>query len=229
MKDKIYKKHRRIKITLMIIGLFIIPVYSILFGTNGDLILMTFSQVGGRIDGKLEALIIWGILCSIYFYYGIEYMLKLIKRENNHVTTILAIGCGSLILTVLLPFNTMMYPASSEIHNDLARVAIVLIIISVLMFIFELKKFDKTVFKKCLITYIISLIILVISFIFFKVSSIFQIIFASIMSYFIIIALLIIEKSKKINLVDSFTFSESKKQENSKLLMDEVNSVFEDE
>ena len=49
------------------------------------------------------------------------------------------------------------------------------------------------------------------------------------MSYFIIIALLIIEKSKKINLVDSFTFSESKKQENSKLLMDEVNSVFEDE
>jgi len=123
----------------------------------------------------------------------------------------------------------MMYPASSEIHNDLARVAIVLIIISVLMFIFELKKFDKTVFKKCLITYIISLIILVISFIFFKVSSIFQIIFASIMSYFIIIALLIIEKSKKINLVDSFTFSESKKQENSKLLMDEVNSVFEDE
>ena len=138
----------------MIIGLFIIPVYSILFGTNGDLILMTFSQVGGRIDGKLEALIIWGILCSIYFYYGIDYMLKLIKRENNHVTTILAIGCGSLILTVLLPFNTMMYPASSEIHNDLARVAIVLIIISVLMFIFELKKFDKTVFKKCLITYI---------------------------------------------------------------------------
>lgn len=229
MEEKVYKKHKRVKIFLMIVGMIIIPIYSILFGTNGDLKLMTFSQVGGRIDGKLELLIIWGILCSIYFYYGIEYMMKLIKSKSNIVSTLLSIGCGSLILTVLLPFNTMMYPASSEIHNNLARVAIVMILISVLMFIFEIKKFDRKVFKKCLITFIVSIVILVVAFIFYDVSSMFQIIFSTLMSYFIIIAFLLIERSDNIDLVYSYFIDKNNKVENEKALLEEVNSVFEDE
>ncbi len=54
------KNIKRIKYILIILGLVIIPLYSIFFGANGDLFDMTFSQVGGRFDGKLESLIVWG-------------------------------------------------------------------------------------------------------------------------------------------------------------------------
>lgn len=230
-KKEILSRHNRIKIFFIIIGLVIIPIYSYLFGNNGDLILMTFSQVGGRIDGKLEGLIIWGLICAVYFYSIIEYMLMMIKRKNYFVTGTLLIGCISLILTVYLPFNTVMYPASSEIHNNLARIAVAMIIISVLLFVFSLKKFDNKVFIKSIIAFGVSIILLILCFLRCGVSSIFQIVFASIMSYLSLIIFLFIEKSDKLDLNEAILLkTESfEKEKPSKAFTEEVESVFESE
>ena len=94
------KKHKRIKYILIILGLVIIPLYSIFFGANGDLFDMTFSQVGGRFDGKLESLIVWGGICSIYFYIMIDYMQMMIQKDNKLVTLLVGLGCICLMITV---------------------------------------------------------------------------------------------------------------------------------
>ena len=232
MKEKeVIKKHKRIKLIFIIIGMFIIPIYSFLFGNHGDLILMTFSQVGGRIDGKLEGLIIWGLICAIYFYFIIEYMQMMVKMKNYFVTGSLLLGCVSLILTVFLPFNTVMYPASIEIHNNLARVAVAMIIISVLLFVISLRRFDEKVFLKSIIAFALSILILIICFLNCGVSSIFQIVFASIMAYLSILIFLFIEKSKKLDLQEAIlSKSEAiEKVKPSKAFNEEVESVFDKE
>lgn len=224
------KRHKRIKYILMVVGLLIIPVYSVFFGANGDLIDMTFSQVGGRIDGKLESLIIWGGLCSIYFYSIIEYMQMLLEKENKLVAWLVGLGCICLMITVFLPFNTMMYPVSSEIHNNLVRVAVVIIIIAVLYFVLNLKKVNKKTYTISLVTYLICILLLVGIFLKYHVSSVFQIAFVTVMSYFLIFEFVLIEKCPNVDIARALDEKKKEIEKNkpTTALYDEVESVFED-
>lgn len=224
------KKHKRIKYILIILGLVIIPLYSIFFGANGDLFDMTFSQVGGRFDGKLESLIVWGGICSIYFYIMIDYMQMMIQKDNKLVTLLVGLGCICLMITVFLPFNTMMYPVSSEIHNKLVRVAVFIIIIAVLLFVINLKDLNKKTFLSSLVIYLICILALVIIFLKFHVSSIFQIAFVTVMSYFLMLEFILIEKCPNTNLLKAISEKEAeiKKTNPSSALHEESEAVFDE-
>lgn len=224
------KKHKQIKIALIIIGLIIIPLYSILFGINGDLIDMTFSQVGGRIDGKLQGLIIWGAICSMYFYFTVEYMFMMLGKNNKFVLGLVGIGCICLMVTVFLPFNTMMYPVSSEIHNNLVRVAVAIIIVAILFFVINLKNYDKKTFIISLISYLICIAVILVIFFKYRVSSIFQIAFVTLMCVYLILQFMLIEKSPSTDLLLSLNKKKSEIEKNNptNAFNEEIESVFED-
>ncbi len=205
MSEKtIKRRHLITKIILIVIGFVAIPLYSYFFGNNGDLFLMTFSQVGGRLDGKLEGLILWGFLCSVYFYFVFEYMQMMIEKSSMLVKLFLFAGVITLMVTVFLPFNTMMYPVSSEIHNNLARYAIFFILISIFLFVILLIKFDKKVFAWAISIFSVFVGGLIWCFLKYRVSSIFQIAFASSMSVLAMIIFFLIERSPKFDLYRAY-------------------------
>lgn len=224
------KKHKQVKIALIIIGLIIIPLYSILFGINGDLIDMTFSQVGGRIDGKLQGLIIWGAICSIYFYFAVEYMFMMLGKSNRLILGLVGLGCICLMITVFLPFNTMMYPISSEIHNNLVRVAVVIIILAIMFFVINLKNYDKKTFIISLVSYLICIVVILAIFLKYRVSSIFQIAFVTLMCIYLILQFALIEKSPSTDLLLSLNKKKSEIEKNNptNAFYEEIESVFEE-
>ena len=89
------KKHKIKKLIYGLIGLVIIPIYSYIFSLNGpkgDLILVTFSQIGSRY-GAIENLIIWGILSSFYYFSLIDYLMYLSDTEIPAIKVNLAFSC----------------------------------------------------------------------------------------------------------------------------------------
>ena len=214
---KYYKRHKLTKIIYGILGLIVIPIYAVLFsqiGPNGDLILVTFSQIGSRYGG-LEGLILWGIITSVFFFSFLHYLSIITKVKNILMEICIAIGCLSMLISVFLPFAPTMFPIASETHNFLAYLTAVSVCVSLLFFILAIKRIDLSIFHKSLILYLIILFIGITVYITVGVSSLFQIILVVSFCSFLFIELVIVEKSDKINIFEALEeYENTRNQEN---------------
>lgn len=196
------KKHKIKKTIYGLIGLVIIPIYSYIFslnGPNGDLILVTFSQIGARY-GAIENLIIWGILSSFYYFSLIEYLMYLSDTEIPVLRVTLAFSCLSLLITVFLPFAPTMFPFASETHNILAYITGVSIVLTLLLYNFSFWNRDRNLFYKSFFLLIAVLLVLIIVLIAAGISSLFQIVLSSALCLYMFLELVLLEKSDKIDI-----------------------------
>src|SRR5690554_585398 len=119
----IIKKHQNRKKLFAIAGIFI-PLFTLTFsykGPYGDLILVTFSQIGARY-GAIEQLIIWGIMTAIYYFSFLSYLFAMAGRKSITLKTLLSINCMTLLITVFLPYAPTMFKITSKLHNYLAYI-----------------------------------------------------------------------------------------------------------
>jgi len=196
------KKHKIKKLIYGLIGLVIIPIYSYIFSLNGpkgDLILVTFSQIGSRY-GAIENLIIWGILSSFYYFSLIDYLMYLSDTEIPALKVTLAFSCLSLLITVFLPFAPTMFPFASETHNTFAYITGVAIVLTLFLYNFSFWKRDRDLFYKSFFLLIAVLLVLIIVLITAGVSSLFQIVLSSTLCLYMFLELVFLEKSKKIDI-----------------------------
>ncbi len=196
------KKHKIKKITFGIIGLVIIPFYSYCFSLNGpkgDLILVTFSQIGARY-GAIENLILWGILSSFFYFSIIDYMIYLSDTKIPILKVFLSLSCLSLLITVFLPFAPTMFPIASETHNLLAYVTTVAIILTLLTFLFSFWNRDRNLFYKSFFLLLVIILVLIFLFINYGVNSLFQIILSTSLCLYMFLELCFLEGSSKIDI-----------------------------
>src|SRR5690554_4995749 len=95
----IIKKHQNRKKLFAIAGIFI-PLFTLTFsykGPYGDLILVTFSQIGARY-GAIEQLILWGIMTSIYYFSFLNYLFAMSGKNSIALKTLLSITCMTLLI-----------------------------------------------------------------------------------------------------------------------------------
>lgn len=198
------KKHKIKKVLFLIFGIFI-PLYSYLLsqkGPGGDLILVTFSQIGSRYGG-IEQLIIWGIMTSLYYFTFLSYLFDISGSHSFLLRIMLSVTCLSLLITVFLPFSPTMFPIASSTHNYLAYVTASSTVITMLLFIIELFYIDRHIFKYSLGLFLIVASVLLTVLITYGVSSLFQITLASLMLFFMYIELLLLERSKVIDIYEN--------------------------
>lgn len=198
------KKHYYKKVFFGIFGFLIIPAYSYLFALNGpggDLIIVTFSQIGSRY-GAIESLIFWGIMLSLYYFFFLSYLYQLTGEKNIFFQINLALSCLSILLTVFLPFAPTMFPIAGKLHNILARVSAVSCAVTLLVFVFIYSKIDRAVFIKSLIAFLVVLAFNVLILINYGISSLFQIVLAATFCPYLYLNLLFLEKSDKFNIYE---------------------------
>lgn len=197
----IKKIHQRKKKIFLISGV-IIPLFSLTFsykGPYGNLILVTFSQIGARY-GAIEQLILWGIMSSIYYFFFLSYLFEISGRSSIALKTLLSITCMTLLITVFLPYAPTMFPVTAKTHNYLAYITASSIVTLLLLFIISLYSIDKKLFLKSLITYFIFVSIVVFVLLYFGVSSLFQIVLSISMCILMFALLLYLENCEKINI-----------------------------
>jgi len=195
------KRHLIYKIIFGIFGIIIIPSYAILFSQNGpggDLILVTFSQIGSRYGG-IEGLIIWGIMSSLYYFLFLSYLFNLSGVDNIFLKAMLIITCLSLLITVFLPFAPSMYPVASLTHNRLAYITAIATIVTLFSYVFSLMNVNNQLFLKSIISLSISVTIILVVYLTYGVSSLFQIVLSTILCSFLLCKLLVLLASKWYN------------------------------
>lgn len=195
------KKHKMKKMFYGIFGLFI-PLYSLIFsqkGPHGDLVLVTFSQIGARY-GAIEQLIIWGIITSLYYFSFLSYLFDLSGSSSRVLRMLLSITCLTLLITVFLPYAPSMFPIVAATHNYLAYITATATVFTMSIFIISLYQIDEKLFYRSLIIFAIAVAILIYFLITFGVSSLFQIVLSFIMCSLMYVELILLEKSPKINI-----------------------------
>ncbi|HPN61623.1 MAG TPA: hypothetical protein PLO88_05790, partial [Bacilli bacterium] len=171
--SKYQKRAKNLKLIFLIVGLGVIPLYAIIFsqfGPGGNLILVTFSQIGARY-GAIELFIIWGILTSLYYLAFLSYLTVLTRFNNFIMNFLIGFGVISMLVTVFLPFAPSMYPRASKTHNLLAYVTAVSTLLGLVVFVGSLYRLDLRLFTKSLIALLLVIGISIIVLLVFGVSS----------------------------------------------------------
>jgi len=197
VKKNYQKKAHNYKLLFGIIGLIVIPIYAVIFsqfGPDGDLVLVTFSQIGARY-GAFELLIIWGILTSLYFMGFLSYLASITKFNNIFMSLLIGFGGLSMLVTVFFPFAPSMFPLTSNTHNTLAYVTAVATLFTLVVFVGSLFRIDKALFFKSLITLVVTIVICLTVLEVFGVSSLFQIVFSTLLCGLLFLILRYLEKS----------------------------------
>ena len=200
--SKYQKRAKNLKLIFLIVGLGVIPLYAIIFsqfGPGGNLILVTFSQIGARY-GAIELFTIWGILTSLYYLAFLSYLTVLTRFNNFIMNFLIGFGVISMLVTVFLPFAPSMYPRVSKTHNLLAYVTAVSTLLGLVVFVGSLYRLDLRLFTKSLIALLLVIGISIIVLLVFGVSSLFQIVFSTLLCVLLCLLLLFIEKSPHINI-----------------------------
>ncbi|MGD9605471.1 MAG: hypothetical protein AB7V00_04890 [Bacilli bacterium] len=200
--NKYQKRAKTYKLIFIIVGLVIVPLYALIFsqyGPGGDLILVTFSQIGARY-GAMELLIIWGMLTSLYYLAFLSYLAVLTRFNNFIMNFLIGFGGLSMLVTVFLPFAPSMFPITSETHNFLAYVTAVSTLFSLVVFVGSLFRLDRLLFVKSAILLLIVVAACLTVLIVFGVSSLFQIVFSTLLCALLCLLLIFIEKSPNINI-----------------------------
>lgn len=192
-------KHKKVKIILGIFGLIIIPIFSIAYALEGDLKLMTFSQIAGRYHLR-QYLVVWGLLLAIFIFLGFNYIFILTEMKNNFVRTALTMVCTMLLISVFVPFIPSMFPLIANIHNYMSYATVVFSIVFLYSFVLTLQKTDKRLYKLTMILLNIMILSMIIFYLFVGTSSLFQIEYSFVVSFFLFILLVFIEKSEVIDI-----------------------------
>lgn len=209
------RKHLYKKVFFGLFGFIIIPVYSYLFALNGpggDLIIVTFSQIGSRYRA-IESLIFWGIMLSLYYFFFLSYLYRLTKSKSVFFQINLALSCLSILLTVFLPFAPTMYPLAAKTHNFLARVSAVSCAVTLFVFVFAYLKIDRAVFVKTLILFLIILGANIAVLILYGISSLFQVVLSATFCPYLYLNLTFLERSRKYDIYAVLEQAKNEKKE----------------
>ena len=214
--NKFQKRAKTYKITFFIVGLIIVPIYAIFFsqfGPGGDLILVTFSQIGARY-GAMELLIVWGMLTSLYYLAFLSYLTVLTRFNNFIMSFLIGFGGLSMLVTVFLPFAPSMFPITSETHNFLAYVTAVSTLLALVVFVGSLFWVDRILFFRSAVVLLIIIVACLTVLIKFGVSSLFQIVFSTLLCALLCLLLHFIEKSPHVDIIKALMLKEEQKEQN---------------
>lgn len=119
----------------------VVPLYTLAFACQGDLITSNLSQLGNR-PGYHGRFIFWGILCGVFFYILFNRVFAMAQYNGWIGRVLLAGACTSFLVCVLLPFVPEKYPRAAKWHNDLAMLASVLTALTTLILSLHLRRVD---------------------------------------------------------------------------------------
>lgn len=150
-RDRQARRLRRISLIYGTMALFIIPVYTLLYACQGDLITENMSIVGGSMGGY-RGLVFWGVISGLFYLGFALYLFVLTRFTNTRVRRMLFAGCAMLILTTILPFVPDVWPKAAQLHNFFAMAAPIVMILTMYFFVFHLAGYDRTVYRRALVS-----------------------------------------------------------------------------
>lgn len=123
---------------LIYIYLYIIyPFYTCWFASHASIINENLSYVG-NLKGMRIHFIIWSFMCVIALVIGIKSCLNKCLHYKK-IQIILILSCILFLSSVLLPYLPELYPIMSQMHESMAFVGLIVLLVGCACMIVDLK------------------------------------------------------------------------------------------
>lgn len=139
-------------------GLFalgIVPLYTLLFACQGDLMEMSLSRLGNR-PGHHGRFILWGIVCVTALFVLFRRTFEMAGYDGWLGRGLLYTACTSFLVCVLLPFVPDQYPRAAKWHDSLAFLAAILTVLVSLILTLHLRKVDPRLCRIALLQWTVN-------------------------------------------------------------------------
>ena len=146
-KEAYQKKLKKALLWYGLFALWLIPVYTVKLATKADLLEYSISFVGNSL-GHRQSLILWTVMSGVFFASFVGYLLVLTRNTASSAKKLIYVASGMLILSNLIPFLPEQFPKLAQYHSFFAMASSLMLAVTLFVFVWALRKFDRRVFKK---------------------------------------------------------------------------------
>jgi hypothetical protein len=211
LREKYKKRIRKAGVLYGLMALVVIPVYTVFFATQADLITKNMSYIGGYMGGYTR-LLIWGIVSALFYLGFSSYLFMLTRFSNARVRRMLLAACAMLVLTVALPFVPEVWPRMAQMHNTFAMLAPVIMVLVMYVFVFYLGKCDRAIYKKALFSLNSLVLVSAILMFFLGASGLLEVIFSVGMCVLLFLLLVWLSHSEQMDVVEIYRQAEARRK-----------------
>lgn len=129
--------------SLGVFALGVVPVYTLVFACQGDLIGMSLSRLGNR-PGHYGRFVLWGLVCVCFLFVLFRKTFTLARYSSRLGMCLLLAACAAFLACVVLPFVPDQYPRAAKWHNELAFLSAILTLLVSLALSLHLRKVNRT-------------------------------------------------------------------------------------
>ncbi len=161
------------------IAFLILPLLNLYISSLSDVFHENISHIGNAL-GYQSLMYIWGMVCTLYFYFIVNDIIKKMEYKNKYYMPSLSLSCFLMGISVLIPYHPQFYPILAEIHIYSAILGTTIFIFLTYHILLQLSFYYKQPFHR-ITTYFTFLIIfcMYIIYMFGIINSFIEIIFSS--------------------------------------------------
>lgn len=136
----------------------VVPIYTLLFACQGDLLEMSLSRLGNR-PGHYGRFVLWGIVCMGCLLVLFQRAFEMARYTSRLGKGMMYTACASFLACVALPFVPAKYPRAAKWHNELAILAAVLTVTVSLLLSLHLRKIDLGLHRRAMLQWALNFVV----------------------------------------------------------------------
>lgn len=113
------------------------PVYTCWFASHSSIINENLSHVG-NLKGMRIHFILWALMCVLALSIGLKTCIRKCYHDRS-IRFIITLSCLLFLTSVLLPYLPEFYPFMSQMHESMAFIGLVVLLIGCAYMVIDLK------------------------------------------------------------------------------------------
>ena len=185
------------------LSLAVIPVFTLIMGTQDNILLVSMSAMGNASGNMRFWVILWTIVFCAYFAGFMGYLLMLTRNTHSKIRGFVYFAIAVLIVGNIIPFLPETFPGFAQLHNFCAQISSVSLAVSLMLFALTLRNSYTVLFKKTLIFVLIIWAVLIALMSLFGTRSITEMTGIILASVFLFVTLVRLHKEDDFDLIQS--------------------------
>ena len=128
------------------ISIWLIPLFTWLYGTKESPLYYTLSMIGNRFDARLE-FIVWGVFSASVLFFYVLHLFRLGGFSNPKARRLLIYSSVFLVLCVVTPAIEELWPILHKLHAVFGALFGLTLVLAINYFIKYIKAFNKELYS----------------------------------------------------------------------------------
>ncbi len=165
LQDTVVSYNKRMRSSIIfwgILALGVIPVLTLLVGTQDNVLTTSMSAMGSSSGLSFVLFVIWTIAFCVFFASMVGYILMLTRNNKSKVRKFVYFAVGVLIFGNVMPFVPDVLPGFAALHDFCAKISSVTLAVSIMLLALTFRKHYRKLFWRSFVFVLIIWTVLIV-------------------------------------------------------------------